>query len=117
MARFLKTGAITHYAAHSEEYGDATQVDLLDAQLVVAQAQTMFEELPSNIRKKFENDPGKFLDFVQNPANLEEMQELGLANKTPVLSEKDKSATQSENAPTSTEKTETTENKGDGQGN
>ena len=47
----------------------------------VAKGKTMFEELPSSIRTKFENDPAKFLDFVQDKENLTEMQELGLAHK------------------------------------
>ena len=38
----------------------------------------MFEELPATIRKKFENDPAKFLDFVNDERNADEMVELGL---------------------------------------
>lgn len=78
MAKFQKTGAIEHYAKHQPQYGDTTGIDYLDCLNVVANANTMFEELPSTIRKKFENDPRQFLDFVQNPDNQEEMIELGL---------------------------------------
>jgi len=81
MAKFQKAGAISHYAKHAPKYGDTTSIELQDALNIIADADSMFEELPSTIRKKFENNPGKFLDFVQNPDNNEEMQKLGLAKK------------------------------------
>lgn len=84
LKKFQKSGAISHYASNSMSYGDATQIQLQDALNVVANAETMFEELPSSIRKKFNNDPGQFLAFVQDEKNLEEMRELGLANKGPI---------------------------------
>ncbi len=85
MAKFQKTGAITHYATHAPTYGDHTSVELLDAQIVIADSLSMFEELPSSIRKKFENDPGTFLDFVQDPKNEQEMIDLGLKASPPVV--------------------------------
>jgi len=63
-------------------YGYATSDDFTASMEIVARGQTMFEELPSSIRTRFENDPAKFLDFVQDEENKEEMQELGLLNKT-----------------------------------
>lgn len=81
MKKFQKSGAITHYASHAPSYGDTTGPQLAEAMNIVADAETMFEELPSAIRKKFANDPERFLEFVQDPNNLEEMRELGLANK------------------------------------
>ncbi|AXL15302.1 internal scaffolding protein [Microviridae sp.] len=78
MAKFQRTGAIDHFAKHAPQYGDATAIELQDALNVVANANTMFEELPATIRKKFENDPQQFLDFVQDEGNAAEMIELGL---------------------------------------
>ena len=49
---------------------------------IVATANSMFQDLPSSIRNQFQNDPGQFLDFVQDPENLEEMREMGLANQS-----------------------------------
>lgn len=66
-------------------YGDFTAVvDYQSAIEQVRRADAMFDALPSNLRSKFDNDPGKFLDFCQNPANLEQMREMGLAKKAPV---------------------------------
>lgn len=96
MDKFQRTGVIDHYAKHGPTYGDATSVDLQDALNVISHAETMFEELPSSLRKKFENNPQKFLDFVQNSDNLEEMRELGLAKSGPAAP----NANDQTNAPT-----------------
>jgi len=81
MAKYQKTGAIDHVNKHEASYGYATSDDFTASMEIVGRGQTMFAELPSSIRTKFENDPAKFLEFVQNPENIKEMQELGLAHK------------------------------------
>jgi len=78
MAKFQKTGALNHYAKHAPNYGDATHIELADALNVVADAESMFEELPSSLRKRFQNSPELFLEFVNDEKNLEEMKKLGL---------------------------------------
>lgn len=80
LKKYQKTGALDHVNKHEAHYGFASSTDFTEAMETVARGQTMFNELPSTIRTKFENDPGKFLDFVQNPENKKEMQELGLAH-------------------------------------
>jgi len=81
MAKYQKTGAIDHVNKHEASYGYATSDDFQSALETVARGKKMFEELPSTIRTKFENDPAKFLNFVQDEKNITEMQELGLAHK------------------------------------
>lgn len=80
MAKFQKTGAINHYAKHAPHYGDATPIQLTEALNIVIQAQDMFDDLPSSIRKRFNNSPEEFLEFVQNPENADEMVKMGLKN-------------------------------------
>jgi len=81
MAKYQKTGAVDHVNKHQASYGYATSDDFQSALETVAKGQTMFDQLPSSIRTKFENDPAKFLDFVQDNNNQAEMVELGLAHK------------------------------------
>ncbi len=38
----------------------------------------MFNDLPSNIRNEFSNNPQAFLEFVQDPKNAGRAKELGL---------------------------------------
>lgn len=47
----------------------------------IASAKSQFEELPSHIRHKFENNPAKLLAFCSDEKNYEEAVKLGLANK------------------------------------
>ena len=81
LAKYQKTGAIDHVNKNQGSYGYASSDDFTASMEIVARGQTMFNELPSSIRTKFENDPAKFLDFVQDDKNKKEMQELGLAHK------------------------------------
>ncbi len=81
MAKYLKTGSIAHLAKHGGEYGFASSVDFHTAMDVVTRADQMFSALPSDLRARFAGDPGNFLAFVQDEANLEEMVKLGLATK------------------------------------
>lgn len=78
MARFQKTGVIAFANKFQARYGDVTGVDFANAMRVVADARTMFAELPARVRERFANDPARFLEFVQNPANKDEARALGL---------------------------------------
>lgn len=44
----------------------------------IKQTNDAFLDLPSGMRGMFENDPSNLLDFLANPANKKEAQELGL---------------------------------------
>lgn len=58
---------------------DLTQVtDLQGALEAVNNAQEAFNTLPAELRKRFDNDPSKIFDFLQDPKNQEEAVRLGL---------------------------------------
>lgn len=78
MGRYLRTGVLDFVSKHQPQYMDTTGMDFQRAMLVVAESQTMFNDLPSNIRTQFENNPAKFLDFCHDPKNLPEMAKMGL---------------------------------------
>lgn len=44
----------------------------------IADAQSKFEELPSDLRQKFDNDPKKLLAFIDDESNYEKAVEYGL---------------------------------------
>ena len=83
MAKYVRTGVLDHQKEHGENYGFCTSLDLHEALVTVRQADEMFNDLPSSIRTKFDNEPGQFLDFVQDPNNSAELIELGLAKPKP----------------------------------
>lgn len=75
-----RRGQMSDYIREFEgKYGDTTSLQYHEAQNIVAAANQMFEQLPSELRNKFENEPRLFLDFVQNPDNKEELIKLKLA--------------------------------------
>lgn len=82
MAKYQKTGAITHFNKHQQNYGMADGQTFQDAMNLVCEAQEMFNDLPSSIRSRFGNDPAAFLDFVQNDENADEMARMGLIEKS-----------------------------------
>jgi phage internal scaffolding protein len=45
----------------------------------VKRSEEAFMRLPPKVRTRFDNDPAMFLDFIDNPANVKEMVDLGLA--------------------------------------
>ena len=82
LSMYDKNGLITHVNRSKAQYGDFTQVNEYQESLnMVIRAQDAFSELPSDIRKRFQNDPGQFFEFATNPDNQEEMVKLGLAER------------------------------------
>ena len=81
MRRFEKTGVLDHLNRYEGSYGDFTAVpsDYHEAINSVMETNEMFLTLPAKIRKRFGNDPGQFLDFVQDPSNQDDMIKLGIA--------------------------------------
>lgn len=64
------------------EYGDFTGVqDYRSALEAIMQAEESFMELPADIRSRFDNDPQAYFDFATDPANQEEIYDLGLAER------------------------------------
>jgi phage internal scaffolding protein len=85
MKRYEKTGIIDHLNKYGGRFGDFTgAVDFQTAQNIVIDAQKMFMDIPASIRAQFENDPGKFIQFATDPANLDKLREMGLAPPAPV---------------------------------
>lgn len=64
--------------------GDFTGVvDFKTAMDAVSQAQSAFNELPAQLRARFENDPQRLMRFLENDKNREEAVELGLVMRPP----------------------------------
>lgn len=85
--KYSRTGIIAHLNELEAQYGDLVGLDFQEAMDLVAGANSLFEQLPAAARKKFRNDPAVFLDFMSNPANADQMVELGLATKREVETE------------------------------
>lgn len=65
------------------QYGDFTGVKsafdaYLAAEAFLDDAHAQFDELPSNVRSRFDNDPSVMLEFLEDPSNYDEAKRLGL---------------------------------------
>ena len=73
----------TSYLADLQElesiYGEITHNDLLEAKQKVIAAEETFMQIPSSIRKQFDNNVGLFIDYATNPDNIKQMADWGLA--------------------------------------
>ncbi len=81
LKRAQKTGTLSHLAKYQGAYGDFASFDFMEAQNQIARGNTIFAELPSEIRNEFDQSPAKFLHFVNDPANVDRLKTLlpGLA--------------------------------------
>ena len=85
-----RTGLISHVARGVAQYGEYAEInEHREALALVNNADAAFMNLPSAVRKRFNNNAGEFFEFATDPANVGEMIELGLA-PSPVPTAPDK---------------------------
>lgn len=81
LSKYQKSGILPYMRAGGS-YGDFSQVsDYQTALNTINQAEEAFRSLPSKLRARLHNDPAEFLQFVQDPANEEELIKYGLASR------------------------------------
>lgn len=81
--RFNLTGQLPTNL-RTPQYGDFDGIDSFqDAMDRVRAATENFMMIPAEIRSKFGNDPGAFVEFASNPDNLPELRKMGLARDIP----------------------------------
>lgn len=79
--RFGVTGLLPQAKA-PPTYGDFDQVnDYREALDLINQARATFMALPADLRSRFDNDAAKFLDYCEDPANLADLEKMGLIKK------------------------------------
>jgi phage internal scaffolding protein len=105
--RHDRNGVIDHINTGKAIYGDFSEItDYRDMIHKLREADSAFAQVPSDIRKRFENDPAKFFNFVSDPANADELAEMGLINKpketvsSPSIEEEKSPSSEEEGAPT-----------------
>ena len=94
LAQFMETGILPTSTNNDPQYGDVSEHDFQEVQNQLANAKTLFEELPDTVRAQFDNKPFKFLHFAEDPKNMDALVEMGLANAPkrsldPALQEQD----------------------------
>ena len=78
MHKMHAQGILPHFR-NGGNFGDFTTLDdFHTCKNRILAANNDFMALPSQLRAKFKNDPGNLLDFLQDPENRSEAQEMGL---------------------------------------
>lgn len=91
MAQYEASGVISHINKTPPAHLDVTDVpDLQNAIQLIRDSEVAFMTLPAKTRLEFDNDPVKFIDYAQNPDNIEKLREWGLAEPLPVQPEPQK---------------------------
>lgn len=86
LKQFKATGIVTHINAQRAQgrYEDLpASTDFQEALNTVMAAEAAFASLPSLVRERFGNDPERFLAFVGDPKNADELVKLGLTKPVP----------------------------------
>ena len=80
--KYDKHGVIKHITAFEAQFGDLSGMDFKEMQDKIANAKTQFNDLPWQIRERFNNNPQFLLSFMDNPDNRDEAIKLGLISNT-----------------------------------
>lgn len=82
IARYTKTGVLDNLNKNPGRYADVSDlVTYPEALNVVIKSQNLFNDLPANIRERFQNEPAKLIAFLDDEKNLAESVSLGLRKK------------------------------------
>jgi phage internal scaffolding protein len=79
MRRYQSTGELPVLNQGNAQFLDVSaSLTFQESMNFIADAQSMFNELPSAVRDRFYNDPAQFLDFCSNDDNRTQLAEMGL---------------------------------------
>lgn len=78
MAQYMRTGELPKINEVAPQYLDVTDMDFQTHMNAIREAQELFDALPSQVRNRFQNDPGEFIDFCGDSNNRPELARMGL---------------------------------------
>lgn len=83
MAKYLKKGVVPIVAGSPMSVDVSELGDFQSVQNYLLAVEKQFQQVPSDVRKLCDNDPGKFIDWINNPENKAEAIKKGLLPKEP----------------------------------
>jgi len=75
MTRFNVTGTISHISKFEGRYADFSDFDFHEQTTRLSQGREIFDALPAELRKEFGQSPAKFFAYVNDPANIDKLEE------------------------------------------
>lgn len=73
MARADKAGTISHLQKYEGVYADYSDFDFAQQINDLAKGRQIFEDLPAELRREFHQDPDEFFAYVNDPANIDKL--------------------------------------------
>jgi len=73
MARFDKTGTISHMAKYEAVYADFSDFDFHEHTNKLTRGREIFDDLPAEVRREFNNSPAAFFAYVNDPDNVSDL--------------------------------------------
>ena len=73
MAKYVKTGLLTHINENQPQYGDLTGLDFKQSMDLITEQTSKFMTLPAGIRAMFQNDPAQYLDLMTQEDGAEQL--------------------------------------------
>ncbi len=84
LGKWRKTGFFSHVNLKTPVYADFTNAeDYLSAVNRLKNADAIFAALPARVRARVNNDPAQLIAFAEDPANAQELIDLGLEPTPP----------------------------------
>ncbi len=76
LERYQRDASLGHLEKYGGQYGNYADYDFENHVTKIAEMNTIFEQLPAEVKKDFGQKPDKFFEFVTDPANAERLPEL-----------------------------------------
>ena len=83
LAKFAVTGQLPENVRVPQYVDFEEAFDFQSSMNVTRAAEEAFNAMPAEVRDRFQNDPGRFLEFANDASNYEEALKMGLAIKRP----------------------------------
>lgn len=103
LRKYQATGLIEHHNQYEPVYGDQSSMTYHESKQITADAENMFQDLPSETRKAFNQDVGQFLDYVQEQENIDQL-EKGKLTPSSILTQENGEETPPDSTPPKEEK-------------
>lgn len=76
IAKAQKAGGLSHLDQYEGVYADFANYDFEGQQEILARGSSIFADLPSSIRAEFGNQPSRFFEYVNDPANAGNLRDI-----------------------------------------
>ena len=83
LAKFAVTGQLPENVRVPPYVDFEEAFDFQSSMNVIRAAEEAFNAMPAEVRGRFQNDPGRFLEFANDASNYDEALKMGLAIKRP----------------------------------